>query len=143
MSYDVDTNWYTDSGATDHIIGELDKLTAWDKYLGNDRVHTISGSGMSIDQIGHFVIHTSTRDLSLNNILYVPQANKNLVSVHHFTQDNHIFLELHPWHFLIMDRATRRTLHHGKVEGGLYLLKSLEKKCFLPPSPHNQSGIVD
>lgn len=23
----VDTNWYVDTGATDHIIGELDKLT--------------------------------------------------------------------------------------------------------------------
>jgi hypothetical protein len=76
VSYDVDTNWYTDLGSTDHIIGELDKLTARDKYLGNDQVHIASGSGMSIDQIGHSVIHTSTRDLSLNNILYVPQTNK-------------------------------------------------------------------
>jgi hypothetical protein len=73
MSYAVDTNWYVDSGATDHITRELDKLTAWDKYLGNDQVHTASGSGMGIDQISHSVIHTSTCDLSLNNILYVPK----------------------------------------------------------------------
>uniref|UniRef100_A0A0E0DCG4 Retrotransposon gag domain-containing protein n=1 Tax=Oryza meridionalis TaxID=40149 RepID=A0A0E0DCG4_9ORYZ len=26
-SYGIDTNWYTDTGATDHIMGELDKLT--------------------------------------------------------------------------------------------------------------------
>jgi hypothetical protein len=26
-SYTVDTNWYTDIGATDHITGELEKLT--------------------------------------------------------------------------------------------------------------------
>jgi hypothetical protein len=25
-SYGVDSNWYTESGATDHITGELDKL---------------------------------------------------------------------------------------------------------------------
>jgi hypothetical protein len=123
-SYDIDTNWYVDSRAIDHITGELDKLTARDKYLGNDQVHTASGSDMSIDQIGHSIIHTSTHDLSLNNILYVPQANRNLVSVHHFTRDNHVFLEHHPWHFFIKDQATRRTLHHGKVEGGLYPLKS-------------------
>jgi hypothetical protein len=31
-SYTVDPNWYTDSGATDHIIGELEKLALQEKY---------------------------------------------------------------------------------------------------------------
>jgi hypothetical protein len=31
-----DANWYTDSGATDHIIGDLEKLVICDKYNGND-----------------------------------------------------------------------------------------------------------
>jgi hypothetical protein len=31
-SYGVDTNWYADSGATDHITGDLEKLTIRDKY---------------------------------------------------------------------------------------------------------------
>jgi hypothetical protein len=35
-SYGVDTNWYTDTAATDNITGELDKLTTKDKYKGND-----------------------------------------------------------------------------------------------------------
>ena len=35
-SYGVDTNWYTDTGATDHVTGELDKLTIKNKYHGND-----------------------------------------------------------------------------------------------------------
>jgi hypothetical protein len=30
-SYSVDTNWYTDTGATDHITGEPEKLTIRDK----------------------------------------------------------------------------------------------------------------
>jgi hypothetical protein len=29
--------------------------------------------------------------------------------------------------FLIKDQASKRVLHHDKVEKGLYLLKSLEK----------------
>jgi hypothetical protein len=68
-SYDVDTSWYVDSGATDHITGDLEKLTTRDKYLGNDQVHTASGLGMRIDQVGHSVIHTTSCDLSLNNML--------------------------------------------------------------------------
>jgi hypothetical protein len=144
-SYEVDTNWYVDSGATNHITGELEKLTTQDKYLGNNQIHTASGSGMKIDQVGHTVAHTPSRDLSLNNILYVPQSSKNMISVHHFTRDNHVFLELHPWHFLIKDSATRRTLHHGKVEGGLYPLKSLGKQVCVATKPsharwHNQLG---
>jgi hypothetical protein len=31
-SYTVDPNWYTDSGAKDHIIGELEKLALQEKY---------------------------------------------------------------------------------------------------------------
>jgi hypothetical protein len=31
-----DNNWYTDSGATDRITGELDKLTMHDAYNGTD-----------------------------------------------------------------------------------------------------------
>jgi hypothetical protein len=32
-SYDIDTNWYTDSGATGHITSDLDKLSIHDKYI--------------------------------------------------------------------------------------------------------------
>lgn len=45
-SYGIDTNWYADSGATEHITGELDKLTMREKYHGGDQVHTASSSGM-------------------------------------------------------------------------------------------------
>jgi hypothetical protein len=56
--------------------------------------------------------------------------------VHRFTCDNHVFLELHPWHFLIKDRATKMVLHHDKVEKGLYPLKStLEKQVFAATKP--------
>jgi hypothetical protein len=134
-SYDVDTNWYADSGTTDHITSDLKKLTAQDKYLGNDEVHTASGSGMKIDQIGHTVIHTPSRNLSLNNILYVPESSKYLISVHLFTRENHIFIKVHPWYFLIKDRATKRVLHHGKVERGLYPLKSIEKQVLAVTTP--------
>jgi hypothetical protein len=40
--YGYDTNWYVDSGATHHMIGELEKLSVRDKYNGCDQVHTAS-----------------------------------------------------------------------------------------------------
>ncbi|XP_071685509.1 uncharacterized protein [Lolium perenne] len=46
-SYGVDTNWYIDSGATDHITSELNKLSTHDTYKGRDQVHTANGKDLS------------------------------------------------------------------------------------------------
>jgi histone deacetylase 1/2 len=127
-SYSVDTNWYIDSGATDNITRELEKLTVRDEYSGNDQIHTASGVGMKIQQIGQSVVHTPDRKFLLNNVLYAPTANKNLISVHHFTADNNAFLEFHPDFFLVKDQATKRTLLQGRCRGGLYSLKSTPPK---------------
>jgi hypothetical protein len=54
--YGIDTNWYADSGASNHITGELEKMTVRDKYGGQDQVHTASGAGMDISNIGHSVL---------------------------------------------------------------------------------------
>ena len=108
--YGVDTNWYMDTGATDHITSDLEKLTVRDQYHGGDQVHTASGSGMKINHIGHSVLSSPSTKLHLRNILHVPQANKNLVSVNRFTCDNHVFLEFHPDRFLVKDQGTKNTL---------------------------------
>jgi hypothetical protein len=40
-SYNVDKNWYTDTGATDHITLELEKLEFKEKYNGGDQVQLL------------------------------------------------------------------------------------------------------
>nr|AAT85031.1 putative polyprotein [Oryza sativa Japonica Group]ABF96679.1 retrotransposon protein, putative, Ty1-copia subclass [Oryza sativa Japonica Group] len=131
VSYGVDTNWYLDTGATDHVTGELDKLTVRDKYHGNDQVHTASGAGMEISHIGNSVVKTPSRNLHLKDVLYVPKANKNLVSAYKLTSDNLAFIELYRKFFFIKDLAMRRTLLRGRCHKGLYALPS-------PSSHHHQ-----
>jgi hypothetical protein len=121
-SYTADNTWYTDTGATDHITGELEKLSTREKYNGADQIHTTSGAGMNIKHIGHSTIRNPIRDLQLRNILHVPSAQKNLVSVHRLASDNNIFLEFHPNFFLIKDRDTKNTLVEGPCRKGLYPL---------------------
>jgi histone deacetylase 1/2 len=123
-SYSVDSNWYADTGATDHITGELEKLSAREKYNGGDQVHTANGAGMNIRHIGHSTIHTPDKNLNLRNILHVPITKKNLVSVHRLTSDNNVYFEFHPDFFLIKDRDTRSTLLKGSCQRGMYLLPS-------------------
>jgi histone deacetylase 1/2 len=74
----VDTNWYIDTGATDHITSELEKLQIRGKYNKGDQIHNASGTGMDISHIGHTTVHTPVRNIHLKNVLYVPQAQKNL-----------------------------------------------------------------
>jgi histone deacetylase 1/2 len=123
-SYGVDTNWYTDSGATDHITGELEKLHVRDRYNGNEQIHTASGSGMDIHHIGNSVIHTPTHDLHLKNILHVPQATKNLISTSRLAHDNHAFVEYWPKSFFVKDQDTKEVLLQGRCVDGLYPLSS-------------------
>jgi hypothetical protein len=74
-SSSVDNNWYTNSGATDHITGDLDKLTIHDHYSGNDQIHAANGSGMDITRIGNSII-PARHNFVLRNVLHVPSSHK-------------------------------------------------------------------
>lgn len=77
---------------------------------------------MPIIHIGHSSIFTPNKILRLKNILHVPNATKNLLSVHKFTYDNNAVFEFDPDCYFIKDRATGITLLKGHCEKGLYFL---------------------
>jgi hypothetical protein len=91
--------WYADSAATDHITGDLDKLSMKEHYGGQNQVHAANGSGMAIKHVGQSMVSTLSRSIILKNVLHVPQFTHNLTSVHRLTGDNDVFLELHPIFF--------------------------------------------
>jgi hypothetical protein len=134
-SYGIDSNWYTGTGAIDHITSELDKLVVHDKYNNTDQIRTTSGACMKIHHIGHAVVSTPNRNLHLNHVLHVPNSKKNLVSVHRLATDNNAFLEFHLNFFLIKDQATRRTLLEGKCKGGLYPLPESRREAHIAIKP--------
>jgi hypothetical protein len=132
--YNVDPAWYSDTGATDHITSELDKLAVREKYNGQEQIHAANDGGMHIAHVGHSTLYTPSRNLALKNILHVPSSQRNLIFIHHFTRDNHVFIEYHPYVFLVKDSFMRKVLLHGKCRGGLYPFPSLEQsttKCAL------------
>ncbi|KAJ0988266.1 hypothetical protein J5N97_006622 [Dioscorea zingiberensis] len=124
-SYSMDPNWYADTSATDHITGDLDKLSIKERYHGKDQVQAANGSGMDIVHIGHSQIHTSNFSLCLKDILHVPQSNRNLLYVQRFATDNNVYFEFHPKFFLVKDRIMKELLLKGKCEGGLYSFSSV------------------
>ena len=114
-----------DSGATNHITGDLEKLTVRERYTGNEQIHTANGSGMAINHIGHTTIYTPDRELHLNNVLHVPVATKSLISASKLALDNDTFVEIHPHFFLVKDLETKRVLLRSKGRRGLYPLKHI------------------
>jgi hypothetical protein len=110
----------------------LDKLAVRDKYNGTEKVHMTSGAGVEISSMGKSFIRTPHRKLELCNALHVSKATKNLMSIHHFSLDNNVFFEIHPWFFLIKDQNTRSILLRGKCHDGLYPLSmsNTTKFCF-------------
>jgi hypothetical protein len=124
-SYPIDPAWYMDTGATDHLTSELQKLTTHQPYYGHDKVHTANGAGMPISHIGQASLLTShpSRQLHLRNVLRVPSVTRNLLSVPKLTLDNNVLCEFHPFDLLIKDRATRDVLLSGRLSQGLYRLE--------------------
>jgi hypothetical protein len=79
-------------------MGELEKLAIHEQYKGKDQTHGADGLGMKINHIGYSVVDTPNHQFLLNNVLHVPQASKNLVSVYRLTKDNSIFF----WKFTLV-----------------------------------------
>jgi hypothetical protein len=98
----------------------MDKMVIHDRYHGGDQVHTTNGSAMDIEHIGHVIWHAPGRKNHLKNVLHVPSAAKNLVSVHKLATDKNAYLEFHPNFFLIKDSITKKILLEGTCIGGLY-----------------------
>jgi hypothetical protein len=120
-SYPVDPVWYMDTGATDHLTGELDKLGVKEPYHGKDHVHTANGQGMRISHIGQSTLSTNTATpLCLKDILVCPQVTKNLLSAHKLALDNNVFVEIHPFDLFVKDRDTKEIILSGRSHGALY-----------------------
>ena len=84
-----DPSWYVDSGATNHIIADLNNLHVKDDYKGKGKIVVGNGHSLLISHIGSSQISSCAKPLLLNNILYAPAITKNLLSVSHITRDNH------------------------------------------------------
>ena len=114
----VHEHWHMDTGATDNLTSELERLQVHERYGGKDQVQVANGVGLSISHVGHSTLAGSS--LKLNNILHVPHISKHLLSVYRLVSDNDVFVEFHRHFFCVKDKATKRILLSGRSSGGLY-----------------------
>jgi hypothetical protein len=95
-----DNKWLIDSAASHNITGDLQNLSIHSEYDGTDEVLLGDATSLAVTHIGSLALPTPTKSFHLHDTLCVPRIHKNLISVHHFTKHNNVFLELHPFFFL-------------------------------------------
>lgn len=113
-------NWIVDSGATHHLTTDLHNLSLHQPYNGGEEVIIADGSGLPITHTGSSTLSTSSRPLALNNILYVPNLHKNLISVYRLCNANRVSVEFFPAHFQVKDLSTGVRLLQGRARDELY-----------------------
>lgn len=105
---------------------------------GSCKIQVANGSFLDINNIGTYVINTSSKPLILHNNLYTPQITKNLFSSSHFIKDNQFYFEFHSTHCVVCDSLTNQVLLQGSECGDLYKLDfSLFHNNALPKSVHS------
>lgn len=72
-----DSNWYPDSGATNHNIHDFGNLSISNEMTGGQQVHTANGAGLPIYHSGYSsLISSSNYVFHLQNLLHVPFVTK-------------------------------------------------------------------
>ncbi|TYK10642.1 Retrovirus-related Pol polyprotein from transposon TNT 1-94 [Cucumis melo var. makuwa] len=123
LDLNIDSNWYPDSGATNHLTHSLSNLSIGSEYGGGNQIYAANGSGLPITHYGSMSFNSSTlpfKSFTLNNLLQVPSITKNLISVSQFAKDNHVFFEFHPTLCYVKDLDTGQVLLQGLLNDGLY-----------------------
>jgi histone deacetylase 1/2 len=117
----AEPTWIMDSGATDHMTNDMDRLHVQKNYDGHDQIQVANGMHIPILHVGESSLSGPNQSvLHLKNVLHTPHISKNLISANKLAFDNNCFIELHPFHFLIKDRITKQVRLHGRAQGGLY-----------------------
>ena len=73
--------WWIDTGATRHICSDKKMFTSFEPVTNGEKLFMGNSATSDIEGQGKVVLKmTSGKELTLNNVLYVPEIRKNLVS---------------------------------------------------------------
>lgn len=132
-----DPEWYFDSGVSNHVTHDSNRFQ---EITGNDGKSALTvgnGEKMKIVASGFTTINTNKKPLNLNEVLYVPNITKNLLSISKLAADNNILVEFHANHCFVKDKMTGTVLVEGKLKEGLYQMTNV-----LPQSKGNLKAFL-
>ncbi|KAL4376343.1 hypothetical protein GQ457_02G016120 [Hibiscus cannabinus] len=123
-----DNAWYPDSGATHHLTKDFSNLQVESVIPASGNVQVGNGTSLPIKFSTQSSLLGCSKNLKLNNLLYVPGITKNLLSVSKLTQNNQVSLEFFPSYCQARDLVTREVVLKGCEDAGLYKLDLVNNK---------------
>ncbi|KAK2997760.1 hypothetical protein RJ639_024907 [Escallonia herrerae] len=92
INYEKD--WIVDSGCSNHMTGDVEKLQNLSDYKGSRVVVTANNSKLPIAHVGSAIVSPQSSDdeVPLQNVYHVPGMKNNLLSVAQLTSSGHFVL---------------------------------------------------
>ena len=113
------TPWILDSGASDHMTGDLSLLSDIIYPKSSTFVTIANGTKTCVKGIG--TIHIS--GLTFSSVLYLPQFPFNLLSIRKITRDFNCSVTFSSSSCVFQDLQTKRTIGGGYEKDGLYFFQ--------------------
>uniref|UniRef100_A0A2N9GF06 Integrase catalytic domain-containing protein n=1 Tax=Fagus sylvatica TaxID=28930 RepID=A0A2N9GF06_FAGSY len=109
-------SWVIDSGASDHMTGNSSLLSHTSSPCSPSFVTVANGTKTPVQGKGTI----TTSNLTLSDVLYLPEFPFNLLSVHKLTLALNCSVAFYPSHCEFQDLKTKRMIGGGFVKDGLY-----------------------
>jgi hypothetical protein len=97
--------WFLDFCVSHYVTFNLNNLTSFHTYDGQDQFLVGNDSDIVIQNLGHCSLSSSNGSLNLNDVLHVPYIIKNLISI-----SNDVILEFHPLFYFVKNRHMKHPL---------------------------------
>lgn len=111
--------WIVDSGANQHMTSSVSHLeNVIDISDLNIKITQPNGNEAKINKIGNFKLNNN---VTLFDVLVVPDFHVNLLSVHKIARDSKIFVGFDEYKcYLLQGSLPKRIVGTGSEQGGLY-----------------------
>jgi len=116
-------SWIIDTGASHHVTGNLSCLINV-KKITNIPVGLPDGKDATATKEGSVILDGG---LQLDNVLFVPQLNCNLISVSQLIDASNCIVQFTNALCVIQDRRTRMLIGAGERTDGLYFFRGVPK----------------
>lgn len=117
-----DANWYLDSRATSHVMGDVGKLTNIRKAIGITNIKSANGHTHKVHAKGNTVVVYQDETKSMSNVFYVPSVKKNLLSIGALVDMGCIIVFGKAKCWILLTNISNKVLTFGvqDVENGLF-----------------------
>ena len=112
--------WLLNSGASHHVIDNLNNLNFHAPYDGPDDVVIGDGIGPHITHLGSTSLFIPSSSFTLHNVFCVPNMKHNLISISQFCKTNKTLVEFLPSFFHVKDLHTRAIFIHDRTKDDVY-----------------------